>query len=39
VGPSAGLNVSEKIKFIFPAGIQNTYRPARSLVALPTALK
>ena len=33
----AGLDVSEKIKYLAPSGIRIHRRPARSLVALPNS--
>jgi len=35
--PRAGLDISEKIKYLAASGIRIHHRPARSLVALPTS--
>lgn len=35
MGPTVGLHVSEKNKFLAPAGVRNPERPAYSVVAIP----
>lgn len=35
MGPRFGLHVSEKKKFLAPAGVRNPERPAYSIIAIP----